>query len=566
MVGADYSQISTADVALDEVDISVDGDQSNADVFKTSTVFRVALFSSLVCHAVAIGWFSYWLAQAADSTSRQLTFQLFLNPNSSESNSRDSGVVQERESPDFLADNPIADNAVKIDPAGDGVPELTEKKSEVIPVSENSRLSDHTLLSTDVDVAPVSAVFVSKPVSPGALSSFIATLNSNKATRTVSDSVPMSAQQKAELERQLDEWQDNFGELIKKQKAERWESDNQLYVATFESLEPVDAMGLERAKLTVTTTIDNQLVTTTMQLKRLAFSSYAQLVNRWDPDVVMSQDEIDGRFHSNSKLMLDSRQDFQPKFFGHVTVSSRVIFQGRLNRDQIFQGGLDSFVNKIELPNELVMLKTKSEATLPEQLIAFQTNTSIVFYDDGSYRWQALDQTDQGGSGVLHPRGQYFIAGDNVELQVKGVVHGNVVVYSPEKITIVGDLTYQNNPLDYPDSKDFIGLLSDKYVEVAHPDVVGSGDLNIHAAIYAKRRFLVRRFNSQNNGEMTIVGSVTAGSLSATEPRYATRIRFDPRFENNRPLSFPMTNHFELESWESEWNISPEILSAAQYP
>jgi hypothetical protein len=72
---------------------------------------------------------------------------------------------------------------------------------------------------------------------------------------------------------------------------------------------------------------------------------------------------------------------------------------------------------------------------------------------------------------------------------------------------------------------------------------------------YAKRRFAVRDYNARGNDLLNIYGSVTAGSLSATEPRYRTKIRFDRRLETLRPPSFPMTDRYEVESWDNEWKV-----------
>ncbi|MFQ5982630.1 MAG: hypothetical protein ACE5KS_04560, partial [Woeseiaceae bacterium] len=82
-------------------------------------------------------------------------------------------------------------------------------------------------------------------------------------------------------------------------------------------------------------------------------------------------------------------------------------------------------------------------------------------------------------------------------------------------------------------------------------------DLVINAAIYAKRRFAVREFRVKENALLYIYGSLTAGSISATEPRYNTRIRFDERLEELRPPGFPMTNSYAVESWDSRWDVEP---------
>jgi hypothetical protein len=132
-----------------------------------------------------------------------------------------------------------------------------------------------------------------------------------------------------------------------------------------------------------------------------------------------------------------------------------------------------------------------------------------------------------------------------------------VLVYSPRRIVIDGNLVYAQNPEGEPGADDYLGLVSDRYVDVAPPDVTGAGDLLINGAIYAKRQFAIKEFRNRNDGELYIYGSLSVGSFSPTEPRYRTRIRFDRRFEKLRPPGFPLTDRFEVESWDTNWNIDP---------
>ena len=37
-------------------------------------------------------------------------------------------------------------------------------------------------------------------------------------------------------------------------------------------------------------------------MNRVAFSNFAQFIDRWDPEVEIHDDLIDGRFHSNSEI------------------------------------------------------------------------------------------------------------------------------------------------------------------------------------------------------------------------------------------------------------------------
>src|SRR6185312_16622785 len=101
-------------------------------------------------------------------------------------------------------------------------------------------------------------------------------------------------------------------------------------------------------------------------------------------------------------------------------------------------------------------------------------------------------------------------------------------------------------------------------IEVAKPDVTGPGDIEIDAALYARRRFTITDETTPGRATLFIFGSLTAGTLSATEPRYATKVQFDPRFEHTRPPGFPMTNHYEVEQWDGEWRETQVKESAPQ--
>ena len=119
------------------------------------------------------------------------------------------------------------------------------------------------------------------------------------------------------------------------------------------------------------------------------------------------------------------------------------------------------------------------------------------------------------------------------------------------------DLIYEQNPEEVPDADDYLGLVSDKYVDIAPPDITGPGDLLINAAIYAKRRFTVQGYRVGESALLYLYGSLSVGTLSATEPRYHTKIRFDQRLEGIRPPGFPMTDRYEVESWDASWNVEP---------
>jgi hypothetical protein len=142
-------------------------------------------------------------------------------------------------------------------------------------------------------------------------------------------------------------------------------------------------------------------------------------------------------------------------------------------------------------------------------------------------------------------------------LSVEGVVAGKVLIYSPHRLVVDGSLTYAHDPRESGESPDYLGLVCDKYIMIAPPSVTGAGDLEINAAMFAGRRFVVSNINfrrvARRSATLRIYGSLSAGSMSASEPRYAMRLEYDSRFENRRPPGFPSTNRFEVDQWNGEW-------------
>jgi hypothetical protein len=96
-------------------------------------------------------------------------------------------------------------------------------------------------------------------------------------------------------------------------------------------------------------------------------------------------------------------------------------------------------------------------------------------------------------------------------------------------------------------------LIAGRDIKVSPTEVTGPGDLTVHAALFARQRFYVEGIEHGKSATMFIYGSLTAGSISATEPRYATKIDYDKRFEYLRPASFPMTHRYEVDSWDKDW-------------
>jgi hypothetical protein len=372
------------------------------------------------------------------------------------------------------------------------------------------------------------------------------------ATRAMSDA------EKTALSRRLERLAEESLDSGRTEAA--WKQDGRHYSAVLIREHAGDGTALERVVARVSASDRGQYLTTVVNLRRLAFSQFTQLVDHWDPMVQLHDDEVVGRFHSNSRLNLlyDSRA--APKFLGKVTTAARSFnteSNARWRDSETFRGGMETRAGRVVLPESLQPFEwapRDENARIHE----FTSDTHIRVFRDGSYTWHSRDSSESEylNEPTAHP--VYFLASHGTTLYVRGVVAGRVLVYSPHRIVIEGSLTYASDPRDSPASGDYVGLVSEKYVQVAPPGVTGPGDLEIDAAIFAGRRFVVSNINHRRSATLRIFGSLAAGSLSATEPRYATRIEYDSRFERQRPPGFPSTNRYEAADWDGQWVEAPE--------
>lgn len=370
--------------------------------------------------------------------------------------------------------------------------------------------------------------------------------------------VTMSSSEMAALSRRLEQLAE---QALKSSRSEvTWEQDGRQYSAQLIRERANEGTALERVTAQVSASDHGRQMTTLVNLNRLAFSQFTQMIDHWDPSVQLHDDEIVGRFHTNSRfnLLADSRS--APKFLGKVTTTARSFNNesiGRRRDSDIFRGGIETGTSAIELPesSQPFQWAPRDEKARVHEVAG---DTRIRFFADGSYRWTDLrtSQSQYLNDPVEHP--VYFIATREAALHVQGVVAGKVLLYSPRRIVIEGSLTYATDPRSDSDSENYLGIVSDRVVEVAPPGVTGGGDLEIDAAIYAGRRFVVTSIDHPRTATLHIYGSLAAGSISATEPRYATKIDYDSRFERQRPPGFPSTNRYEVANWNGQWTEQPE--------
>jgi hypothetical protein len=343
-----------------------------------------------------------------------------------------------------------------------------------------------------------------------------------------------------------------------------WEQDGTRYEVEFvREPAPVDT-ALERVVAAVTADGQGRRMHTQLTLKRLPFSGFAKVVDRWDPMVQLHDDEIVGRMHINSRFNLLHDSQATPRLLGKVSTAAsgfNLQSNGRRRGSEVFRRGVETGAGRIVLPAQAHAFDWAEEerGTRVHRLAG---DTRIRFQRDGRYSWHNLDSGAFMEEQAKPGQPVYFIAAPGAIVSLQGVVSGMFLVYSPRRIVIEGNLTYARDPRFVADSGDYLGLVSDRDIEVASPRVTGPGDLEVDAALYAKRRFVVTDIEHSRTATLRIFGSLAAGSLTASEPRYATRIEYDPRFERQRPPGFPSTNRFAAEDWNGTWTEEPDLLES----
>lgn len=333
-----------------------------------------------------------------------------------------------------------------------------------------------------------------------------------------------------------------------------WSEAGHQYTARVLRQPAADSTGLEQVVAEVMTDRDGKRMKTRLSMKRLAFSHFTQLVNFWDPNIRLHDDVIDGRFHSNTEIGLAFSGGVEPRFFGKVTTAAASMTYdqgfGSRRKKEVFQGGVETKTERVMLPRDMPDIVNGGDG---KDRHVFENDTRIIFNADGTYVWRAAN-----GEGPLehadasdHPR--YLIGDKGAKLYVSGTVCGIFTVYSPTDIEIENDLVYAKDPRDTVISRDFLALVSGRDIKVATAQITGAGDLHVNAAMFARRRFMIESVANGRPGTLFILGSLTAGTILETEPRYATKMDYDKRFEYLRPASFPMTRRYEVDSWDADW-------------
>ncbi len=341
-----------------------------------------------------------------------------------------------------------------------------------------------------------------------------------------------------------------------------WTSRDQSYTASFEYIKADNEMGIDEVRVEVTTEQDGEQLSTSLRYKKLVFSNFAQFVDQWNEHTMIHDDQMDGRFHSNTKFNISGSHSVKPVFYGRVTTAaSGFNRQGVVPRKKIFLGGLETSVKKIAMPKPQALFSETQQTQV--ETIFIEQDSRLRFFADGSLLRYLVKRAGPPQRHIIGDQPTYLLASPKTKVYVSGDVNGLVTVFAPRRLLIDGPIRYASRaPIDQ--GGDFLGLVSGQNVLVAGRDHIDDGDLNIDASIYARGRFGINQIRGKRSGVLNLFGSLSVGTLTATEPRYATKIMFDPRLENLRPPGFPVTDRYELLARDRNWTLAESPFLSLQ--
>ena len=468
-------------------------------------------------------------------------------------------AIPQRSSSGDVPISPIAVNLVSDKPLATAQPRIhpIEEPAYSEPAQQPSEFKGLRQPIRPSDFSPPASLPWKNPISPQKL---VAVLSQNelamfqapKAMPLLLSSAKLAANpaEKGMLESKVEAWQQALSNPETKIE-ERWEEGGLVYQARMKKSAPEDVTGLGSATVEVTRTVNGVTQQTALHFRQVAFSYYTQFVDNWLPDILMSKERIEGRFHSNSRVRISVPRKKETRVSGQVTIASYVAYEGWGDRTGLFPKGLKTGAKPIPMPkNPFVSV---ADALDDEHVHYVEEDTQLIFNQEGSYTWNTLAQPEVHHQTALPETPWVIVAGEGVRLRVEGTVRGVVAVYSPRLITITGNVYYARDPREQADSPDYLALISDKVVELAGPSVTGRGDLSVFASIYAGREFAIHASHLRGYALLTLYGNVTAGSLPATEPRFVTHSYYDPRLERRRAPHFPLTQQYVFEEWEPIW-------------
>ncbi|RMG64717.1 MAG: hypothetical protein D6715_09305 [Calditrichaeota bacterium] len=266
-------------------------------------------------------------------------------------------------------------------------------------------------------------------------------------------------------------------------------------------------------------------------------------------------DSVWGPVHTNGKL----RTYGAPVFFQKVTAGQGIVSYSWWGQKAQFLGGYEVGV-QVELPTDMSYLISAAQAANggapPNTKSIYNEKTTFTFFADGKVRREVDGQPpDTVKLSDIAPNGVIYSSKD---VRVKGVLNGQVTIYSDKNIWIDDDIVYADNPESNPNSDDLLGLVAKENVYVTD-NAANNNGVTVHAAIMAiEGSFTAEHYDSRPYaGYLTVVGSIVQNARGpigtftwwGLHTGFSKRYKFDNRFNLMSPPKYPYVRELRLLSW-----------------
>lgn len=268
-------------------------------------------------------------------------------------------------------------------------------------------------------------------------------------------------------------------------------------------------------------------------------------------------DTVWGRVHTNTVMHTWG----SPVFFGKVTARQGINPNpSKKQNEAIYHDGWEIGVDA-EVPTDLKYLKEAAIADnggAPKNTKCYyDKKTSFEFLADGRViRTVDKSPPDTVRISDIAPGGVIYCKDD---IRIKGVLSGQLTLYSEDNIWIDDDIVYATDPLIDPTATDLLGLASGKDIIITD-NAPNSSDVVIHASMVTPKGSIeVERYQKRGKcGTMTVVGSMAqklAGITgvfnrnSGLMSGFNLKGRFDERLSYTSPPRYPAVRELSLVAW-----------------
>ncbi len=329
--------------------------------------------------------------------------------------------------------------------------------------------------------------------------------------------------------------------------------------------------GTNRKKIHSFGTFQNFTDTVEVILQPSSFAKFCVYLKQMTGVYWATGDTVRGPCHIDNQFNVLG----DPVFFGKTTAKGALYKKTASSKPQ-FLGG---FQTGISVPMPLNLNEAKNAATSGGKYFTVPASPAgnyvidFTFNANGTIRYKETkgattikDTTVSLTS--LAPNGVIMVNGGNI--LVRGTIKGRATIgalgssSTAGNCIIMGDILCSDDPQTNPGSKDMLGIVVDRDIQIplpsGFPTVGCKHDYLIEAALFTRTgKFYATQDNRMGRlGNVTVHGSLSSYSIGAFATAdakgkilygYSNIFNFDTRFMSSSPPYYPNTSLFEVLSW-----------------